>query len=109
MYSRILVPVDGSPTSDRGVQEAVKLAGALRGTLVVLNVVSGYPLLVEMASTQSFEEALGDVRRYGETAVDKACQIARTQGVAADGVVREVKSGHIADAILQEARDRPAR
>ncbi|MFY1972465.1 universal stress protein, partial [Achromobacter dolens] len=26
MYQRILVPVDGSPTSERGLQEAIRLA-----------------------------------------------------------------------------------
>ena len=26
MYTQILVPVDGSPTSDRGLEEAIKLA-----------------------------------------------------------------------------------
>ena len=28
MYSRILVPIDGSPASDRGLAEAIRLAAA---------------------------------------------------------------------------------
>jgi nucleotide-binding universal stress UspA family protein len=39
MYSKILVPVDGSPTSAKGLQEAIKLAKALGSRLRLVHVV----------------------------------------------------------------------
>ena len=39
MYSRILVPVDGSPTSSRGLEEAIKLAKLTGAQLRLLHVV----------------------------------------------------------------------
>ena len=39
MFKKILVPVDGSPTSGKGLQQAVKLAKAQNATLIVLHVV----------------------------------------------------------------------
>jgi hypothetical protein len=39
MYQRILVPIDGSATSSRGLQEALSLARTCRASLVLLHVV----------------------------------------------------------------------
>ena len=39
MYTHILVPVDGSPTSDRGLEEAVKLAKLTGARLRLIHVV----------------------------------------------------------------------
>jgi nucleotide-binding universal stress UspA family protein len=39
MYTHILVPVDGSPTSDRGLDEAVKLAKLTGARLRLIHVV----------------------------------------------------------------------
>ena len=47
---RILVPVDGSETAERGLQEALKLAQLMKSKLHLLNVVDEYPLMVEMSS-----------------------------------------------------------
>lgn len=105
MYERILVPVDGSETSDLGLKEAIALARAVKGSLVLLNVVNGLPLLVEMASSQSVEDARRGIRRYGEEVVAKARQLAQQSDVAAEGVVRDVAGDAIAPAILQEVRD----
>ena len=39
MYQRILVPVDGSPTSNAGLAEAIKLAKLTGARMRVLHVV----------------------------------------------------------------------
>ena len=39
MYQQILVPVDGSPTSDRGLDEAIRLARLTGGRLRLMHVV----------------------------------------------------------------------
>ena len=39
MYQKILVPVDGSPTSSRGLQEAIKLAKLTGARLRLMHVV----------------------------------------------------------------------
>ncbi len=39
MYKHILVPVDGSKTSDLALQEAIKLAKELRSEIRLLHVV----------------------------------------------------------------------
>ena len=49
MYQRILVPIDGSPTSDQGLDEAIALARATGGSIRLLNV------LDELVFTTGFE------------------------------------------------------
>ena len=42
MFEKILVPVDGSETSWKAMEEAKKLAEAFRGEMVVVNVIQPY-------------------------------------------------------------------
>ena len=49
MYQRILVPIDGSPTSDQGLDEAIALARLTGGSIRLLNV------LDELVFTTGFE------------------------------------------------------
>ena len=66
MYKRILVPVDGSDTATRGLQEAIGLAADLKAKLILLHVIDDFPLLVEMASAINVEATLDELRRRGE-------------------------------------------
>jgi hypothetical protein len=58
MYKRILVPIDGSATATRGLQEAIGLAADLKAELILLHVIDDFPLLVEMASAINVEATL---------------------------------------------------
>ena len=49
MYQRILVPIDGSPTSDRGLDEAIALARITGGSIRLVNI------LDELVFTTGFE------------------------------------------------------
>ena len=40
MYERILAPVDGSPTSDRGLEEAISMAQYTGGRLRLVHVIA---------------------------------------------------------------------
>lgn len=46
MYKRILVSIDGSPTSERGLDEAVRLAKVCGSTLRLIHVVDPIPFTV---------------------------------------------------------------
>ena len=65
MYSRILVPTDGSPTAERGVQEAIELARQTKSHLVLLYVLDNYPMMLEMASAVNFDESWRAMLRVG--------------------------------------------
>lgn len=106
MYSRILVPVDGSPTAERGLFEAIELAKQLKGQLVLVHVVDDYPIMMEMASAAVFDETRRQLLKFGEEVLDNARKRAIEAGVACDAVLREVTAQRAADAIVEEASKR---
>ena len=54
MYKRILVPIDGSETSQRGLREAIALAKMLGAKMHLMHVISDYAVMVEMSSAIDF-------------------------------------------------------
>ena len=104
MYQRILVPLDGSVTAERGLHEAIGLAAALKARLYLLNVVNEFPLYMEMASAASFDETMNLMRQRGEDMLAQAKNAAIDTGVP-DAVMlfREVVQGSVADVIIEEA------
>lgn len=105
MYQTILVPVDGSETAERGLQEALKLAQVMKSKLHLLNVVDEYPLMVEMASVVNAEELRQSMRQYADGVLAKASQAAGKLGIAAESHRAEITSGRVASVILSKARE----
>jgi nucleotide-binding universal stress UspA family protein len=103
MYTRILVPVDGSPTAQRGLEEAIGLAASSKARLVALHVVNDVALLLDgagMSDTSRWHDA--NLKR-GQELVDAAAKAAAQKGVECDPVVLDAKADATADAICGEA------
>jgi len=81
VYQRILVPIDGSTTADRGLHEAIRLATELKAKLRVLHVLDNFPIEAEWASAQSFEEILDRLRRESDELLASARGAATAAGV----------------------------
>ncbi len=103
MYPRILVPVDGSPTSQRGVGEAIALAKQLGSGLVFLHVVEYYPVMIEMATATTWEHIAEGLRDAGRKALEAAHELASAQGVANEAVLEDLTAMRVADAIVDAA------
>ncbi|HEX6363066.1 MAG TPA: universal stress protein [Albitalea sp.] len=104
MYARILVPIDGSPTSRRGFDEALALAERLGARVQVLHVVDARLLIAEMSAVAPPEQMLEDWRASGDKLVAEAVERGRARGVAIDGVVRCDPGQRVCDLIVEEAR-----
>ena len=108
MYQRILVPVDGSATSERALQEAIKLAAGKAQLRLVHVIEEIYPLDIEgyaYIDQIALQEA---VRHTGERVLGQAAEKAQRSGVAAETVLLEAGGGRVADVIEGEARNWPA-
>ncbi|BEP38314.1 universal stress protein (plasmid) [Variovorax sp. V59] len=103
LYSHVLVPLDGSPTAERGLQEAIRLAGELKARLRLLHVIDDFPMLAQMSTISSFEAGLQKMRQYGESVLAKAQAQATAAGLVAETVLREITAGRIADIVVEEA------
>ena len=73
LFQRILVPVDGSATSTKGLKEAIDLARLSGGRIRLLHVVDDLPLLTAGAGA-FVAEAVAVLRDAGE-------QVLRTSAV----------------------------
>ncbi len=107
MYRRILVPVDGSHTSMRGLQEAIRLAKVHGARLRLVHVVEEY-VVVQSASlgeTGFYAADLIDVlRAEGKKIIAKAIALARKAGVKADASTFESFDNRSSDCIIREAK-----
>jgi len=109
MYETILVPIDGSPTSEAGLREAIRLAQRLKSRLRLLYVVSNYPLMVGMPAAVTFDEMRLQLRGYGEDLLARAKLDCEKAGVVAETVLREITSPRICEGILEQAREKDCR
>ena len=105
MYKQLLVPLDGSETSRRGLREAIALATLLKARLRLLHVISDFTVMVEMANVIDFEKVRAGLHQYGRNLLETAAAEGRAAGLEVSTELRDPKGGRVADAIVQEARD----
>ena len=104
MYRRILVPIDGSPASDAGLREAIKLASASRNsTIRLLHVLEPLPALqgMEVIITDAL---LRNLTAFGEKILKEARARVERQWLRAETVFQRRSQKRAADGIAQEAR-----
>ncbi len=87
MYSKILVPIDGSACSDHAVVHAAKLAKTLGSRVTLLLALDAFALARDGFVT--FAEFHRELRANGEREVERAKEMMRAEGVEAEGVVEE--------------------
>jgi nucleotide-binding universal stress UspA family protein len=103
MYQRILVPVDGSATAERGLHEAVSLATGQTTRLLFLHVVDDYTTLAEMTSAAGYDEMLRGLRQYGLDVLARSKQAAEASSVHCETLLREVTGKRVSDVIVEQA------
>ncbi len=108
MYERILVPVDGSETSKRGLREACRLAKEKGGRLRCLHVVDEHFLAFNYLGIVFTQELFDVLKASGRQILDEASKQAGDEGVAVESVLRESGGARISETILKEARTWPA-
>ncbi|MDP2256140.1 MAG: universal stress protein [Polaromonas sp.] len=104
-YHQILVPVDGSPTSERALDEAIRLAQLSGARLQLVHVVD------ELGYVNGFEPPMNYVneiiplmRVAGEKLLAHDKQKALDKGVNVDCVLIEEGPGRICDHVAEQAR-----
>jgi nucleotide-binding universal stress UspA family protein len=103
MYQRILVPVDGSATAERGLREAITLAKGQDTRLLLLHIVDDYTMLIETGSAANYDEMLRGMRQYGLDVLNKSKHVVEEAGVHCETLLREVTGKRVADVIIEQA------
>lgn len=103
MYHRILVPLDGSQTAERGLREAIGLATLHKSGLVVIHVVDDFSSLVELSSVASYERMKAELGQFGNALLDKARLSASGAGVQIQTSLIDVTDKRISTVIVDQA------
>ena len=103
MYQRIMVPVDGSETSRKALQEAIKLAQLFHARLKLVHVVEN--ARVFDAEGMVYYAALREVAtKGGELILSRGKEMAAQAGVSAETALLESGGDRNENVIVSDAR-----
>lgn len=105
MYRKILVAVDGSATSLRGLDEAIKVAKATGGHLMLVHVVNELLVGPEYVPAVYYEPVIVALRDSGAKTLEQAVAVVRHAQVPCEHKLLETIGGRTADAIVREAKE----
>ena len=107
-YRRILVAVDGSPTSMKGLREAIRLAKDDRAQLFIVHVVNELYAFANLEGLTAGVDIVPALREGGRRVLAKAKAVADKERIRAKTLMRETPGGAAADLIVREARKQRA-
>lgn len=104
MYQNILIAVDGSAASQRGLAEGLRLAKAVGGRVMLVHVVNALILESEIASTAYYQALAESFRKEGSEILEAAGAAAREAGVSFEQKLIEKIGAHPWEEIITAAK-----
>ena len=108
MYKRILVPIDGSDSSLRGLDEAIKFAKSTGATLKLVHAVNEFFPDMGFGAVIYTQELIDSLRKGGSAILNAAASKVREQGVAFEKILLDQIGSRVSDLILEQAKNWPA-
>lgn len=102
MYQKILVPIDGSPTSKHALQEAIRLARSLGAQLELIHIYEDIIYLIG-EDYINYEELQKTVRSCGEKMLADAEAQVRMSDIEVETRLISAGNERVADVIVTEA------
>ena len=104
MYQRILVPIDGSATSERALDEAIKIAQQQNAQVKVVHVLEDI-WYFDTEDYLNYAELIQSMRGIGEKILAQAQTKLQQAGVAVEIKLLETQGERIASIIVAEAKN----
>ena len=105
MYQRILVPVDGSETSNQGLDEAIKLAQLTGAELRLIHVID------VLSFTTGYEpyslytiDVIPLIREAGERILEEGKKRAKAHGLKVDCLLFDILANRVSDTVVEQAK-----
>ena len=109
MYQRILVPIDGSPTSDSGLKEAISLARLTGGRLRLIHVIDNLSMTMAMGGYGAYSaEVFEGMRATGADIIEAARSAVVAAGVNVETALHDNFEGPVHELVEAEALSWPA-
>jgi len=104
MFKRILVPVDDSSTSSRGLRTALQLARQLQARLRLIHLGNAIPSGPRKREGMTAQELFEAMKMRGEKLLEKRTALCRAGGVKADAALYIALAGRPSRLVVAEAR-----
>ena len=101
-FHKIIVPVDGSPTSNKALVEALQMARDCGGEVRLVHVVDD---LLYVTGFEASALVLDEVQKGARRILVSALEIANSAGVKADTQLIDRPGERLGECIAREARD----
>ena len=105
MYERIICPVDGSATSNRGVHEAINLAKSQNAQVRFLHVIDTYVPIIDGVGSLTPIDMNEILQENAQKVIAQAKSIAEKSGVETSSTVIETLGGRPAKIIVKQAKE----
>jgi len=103
MYQRIMVPVDGSETSRKALQEAIKLAQTFKARLKLVHVVENARIF-DAEGMMDYATLRDIATKGGEQILARAKEMAEQAGIAAETALLESGGDRNENVIVSDAK-----
>ncbi|MDB5924586.1 MAG: hypothetical protein JWN13_3522 [Betaproteobacteria bacterium] len=105
MYKRMLVPIDGSHTSELGLRHAIGLAKPLGAHIRLLNVVDELSVVpaVDAYALVDLVSLIAALKEGGQKVLDEAATLTARSGVEAEKAQLESHGAHVSHVIVEDA------
>ena len=104
MYTRILVPVDGSAASARGLDEAIELARHLKARLRLVHVVEPWVMVAPEAPAAALQVA-ESIRSIGAGLLKECESKVTNAGIRVDAELIETVGDSAGECIVRKAKE----
>jgi nucleotide-binding universal stress UspA family protein len=104
VYKRILVPVDGSPTSTAGLNEALRLAKNQKAKVRLINIVDELMIFSSSEAGLNIEPIIESMKRAGKRVLERAAKAAAARGIRAETELWENATGRVAEVLIGRAK-----
>src|SRR5262245_27670708 len=105
MYTRILVPVDGSAASAQGLDEAIELARHLKARLRLVHVVEPWLMITGETTALIIHQVVESIRSVGTALLTECRQKVTKAGVEVDVELIETAGTSAGECIVKKAEE----
>ncbi len=104
LYKRILVPVDGSNTSNHALQEALRIAKDQHATLRLIHIIDDVAINGDLDGMINYTTLRDALRQGGIHLLAKVAETTKQAGVETETGLLETLGERVAHAIAEEAK-----
>lgn len=108
MYTRILVPVDGSAASAQGLNEAIELARHLKARMRLVHVVEPWVMVTPETVSVTVHQVAETIRSIGNALLADCEKKVENAGIEVDVELIETMGASAGECIVKNAKDRDA-